>query len=90
MSRHPAIFFHASPGGGKTFLFKQLYQKKFPTLPDIEQLNVFFIVADFNRSAAKEAQYVLKSMDTPDCRLFVLLRLYSVEFIDAHENKRYY
>ena len=56
-SRNPALFFHGSPGLGKTFLLRKIFEKK-EGLPDdyVDFVDtVKFFVLDFNRNACDEA-----------------------------------
>jgi hypothetical protein len=84
-TRKDVYFFQASPGVGKTRLLRELFGKQFP--PDKEYLKdeIFFIVADFNRQAC---QVETACGNFSDAQLFVMLRLYYVEFV--HQNFQYW
>jgi len=72
-SKCGSIFFHASPGVGKTFLLSQLFR--------LSEYDIHFFVCDFNRNSCKDAVPHKKHF-LSDPELFILFRLYYIEFVD--------
>ena len=80
-SRNPALFFHGSPGLGKTFLLRKIFEKKEGFPDDYVDFvdTVKFFVLDFNRNACDEAEnYANDFADREE--LFALSRLVYVNF----------
>ena len=81
-SKNEVLFFHGSPGLGKTYLLRELFSKKDTDYPlenatEVQELKI--LVLDFNRSACIEAK-VFKSDLISNPSLFALSRLYYVTF----------
>mmetsp|Transcript_19081 Transcript_19081/g.27479 ORF Transcript_19081/g.27479 Transcript_19081/m.27479 type:complete len:641 (+) Transcript_19081:87-2009(+) len=72
-SKRESLFVHASPGMGKTFLLTHLYSRNVS--------NIHFFVADFGRCSCDVAA-PHSDVFLSDPGLFILLRLYYVEFVD--------
>jgi hypothetical protein len=81
--RNPVYFLHASPGVGKTRLLTELYLKDFPANKEHLKDKIFFIAADFNRNACEQVFDLNLSFSRP--KLFLLLRLYYIEFADQNQ-----
>ena len=76
------LYFHGSPGLGKTYLLREIFSKKVGDYPPefegaVKALKV--LVLDFNRSACVEAK-VFKDDLKENANLFVLCRLFYVTF----------
>ena len=80
VSRLMALYFHGSPGLGKTYLLRKIFSKQdFPS-EDAERVEaVKFLVLDFNRDACSDAKE-FKEYSENESRLFALSRLYYVNF----------
>jgi hypothetical protein len=76
-SKCGSLFFHASPGVGKTFLLSQLYS--------MNARDIHFFVADFNRNSCDDAA-PHSNVFLHDPELFILLRLYYVECVDQSKH----
>ena len=80
--KSPALYFHGSPGLGKTYLLRELFSKKngdFPSESAKAVKALKFLVLDFNRSACRQAK-IFKN-DFKECpNLFALSRLFYVTF----------
>lgn len=74
-------YFQASPGVGKTLLLSHLYEKHFPPGYEDKKDQIFFLAADFN-SGACDGALASKNYIIQDPQLFVLLRIYYVEFVN--------
>jgi hypothetical protein len=81
--RNPVYFLHASPGVGKTRILTELYLKDFPADKEHLKDKIFFIAADFNRDACADVRDL--SLPYANAKLFVLLRLYYIEFVDQNQ-----
>jgi hypothetical protein len=83
-AKSAAYYIHASPGMGKTFLFREMMNKEAEGLQDAEVVSTikdtFLLPVDFNRNSCGEiATFALKIKDLPQC--FVpLARAYYVQF----------
>ena len=80
-SKSPALYFHGSPGLGKTFLLRKIFEKK-EGLPDdyVDFVKtVKFFVLDFNRNACEEAKDYANDFKERK-ELFALSRLVYVNF----------
>ena len=80
-SKSPALYFHGSPGLGKTFLLRKIFEKK-EGFPDdyvdfVDTLK--FFVLDFNRNACEEAENYANDFKERN-ELFALSRLVYVNF----------
>lgn len=77
-----ALYVHASPGIGKTFVLREIYKKLPSDIPmgcEVEVANTVILVAEFNRKAVEKASvYKQHFIERPG--LFVLSRLYYVTF----------
>ena len=80
VNRLTALYFHGSPGLGKTYLLRKIFSKQdFPS-EDAERVEaVKFLVLDFNRNACSDADG-FKEIFKNRPRLFALSRLYYVNF----------
>ena len=81
------LYFHGSPGIGKTYILRELYSRKIDDIPidyKSEAEGVNFLVLDFNRGActeicSRESRSLI--MDNPN--LFAMSRLFWINF--AHQ-----
>jgi hypothetical protein len=76
------LYFHGSPGLGKTYLLRELFSKKVGDYPhelEAEVKALKILVLDFNRSACIEAK-VFKDDLNEHANLFALSRLFYVTF----------
>ena len=76
------LYFHGSPGLGKTYLLREIFSKKVGDYPhefaaEMKALKV--LVLDFNRFACSEAE-VFKDYFNEHANLFALSRLFYVAF----------
>jgi hypothetical protein len=79
-SKRTALYFHGSPGLGKTYLLRKLFSKQdYPREYAEEVKEVKFLVLDFNRNACSDA-IDFKKYFTDRPNLFALSRLYYVNF----------
>jgi hypothetical protein len=82
------LYFHGSPGLGKTYLLRELFSKEVGDYPhefEAEVKALKILVLDFNRSACIEGK-VFKNDLKEHANLFALSRLFYVNFA----KKRYY
>ena len=76
------LYFHGSPGLGKTYLLREIFSKKVGDYPpefEAEVKALKILVLDFNRSVCAEAK-VFKDDLKEHANLFVLSRLFYVTF----------
>ena len=80
LSRLNGLYFHGSPGLGKTYLLRTLFSKQdFPSEHAKEVEAVKFLVLDFGRNACNEALNLLEYfVERPN--LLALSRMYYVNF----------
>jgi hypothetical protein len=88
MSKCPSYYFHASPGMGKTFLFRYLASKE--SVPkefrSCASETVFFAV-DFNRSSCANIVEKAPFLQRTTRTFLPLMRLFYVHFVDQHKLK---
>ena len=76
------LYFHGSPGLGKTYLLRELFSKKvgdYPLESEAEVKALKILVLDFNRSACIEGKVYKKDLEE-HANLFALSRLFYVTF----------
>ena len=72
------LYFHGSPGLGKTYLLREIFSKKagdYPSEFEAEVKALKVLVLDFNRSACIEAK-IFKDVLNEHANLFALSRLF--------------
>ena len=78
------LYFHGSPGLGKTYLLREIFSKKagdYPSEFEAEVKALKVLVLDFNRSACIEAK-IFKDVLNEHANLFALSRLFYVTFAE--------